>query len=369
MRLRPILVNSDLRGRTEESGDIRLQGAHLSRHPMRGSVDARQAMVRFRAMNCSRAGKSRVLALLLTLTSSWGVGCDKPAPARSNDTASPIVPPPPTPESTIVSTEAPWDSAAGPVFLVVGDAGSRGSVIFPSLPSDASLDTARLDVSAYRGAQFDLLSNGKVVAKASLATAVANDPPDDCTAWPSVQLTGGSDSLARGWVVAFQSGRVVPIVFDSLAGLPSRDSSQLAIEIARLASASPGDSVAELKGLPYQVRHAYRFSLAPGTEGILAEVLRSLNQEANPKQEHLLLLAERDSASNGQFITAFSERTSGGEETLETTELLTIARLGSTGRLTAVIARYVGDGVMYSLLERRRPRSWRLRWTSPYAGC
>ena len=137
----------------------------------------------------------------------------------------------------------------------------------------------------------------------------------------------------------------------------------------RVASSAPGDTVAELKGLPYQVRRAYRFSIAPGTEGILAEVLRTLNQEASPKQEHLLVIAERDSTSGGHFVSAFSERTNGGEEMLETSELLTVARIGASGRITAVIARYMGDGVVYSLLERTGSRRWRLRWTSPYAGC
>lgn len=299
----------------------------------------------------------------------WGVACDKPAPARRNDTAGPPPPPPSRAESTVAAVETPWDSAAGPVFLVVGENGARGNVILPLLPADASLDTARLDVTAYRGAHFDLLANGRVVANASLSALVSSDPPDDCTAWPTVQLTGNVDSLARGWVVAFEVGRLQPVAFDSLAGLRARDSSQLAIEIARLASAAPGDSVAELKGLPYQVRRAYRFSLSAGSEVVLAEVVRTLNQEASPKQEHLLLVAESDSVSNKRLVTAYSERTSGGEETLETSELLVVARLAGAGRMTAVLARYVGDGVMYSLLERVAPRQWRLRWTSPYAGC
>ncbi|MEO7964210.1 MAG: hypothetical protein ABIT38_09925, partial [Gemmatimonadaceae bacterium] len=276
-------------------------------------------------MNRHRARTIGAFAIL-AVASSWSAACDKPAPARRNDTASTTLPPPPLAESTVTLTEAPWDSAAGPIFLVVGESGARGSVVLPSLPSDASLDTAHVDVSAYRGTNFDLLSNGRVVAKASFSSILANDAPDDCTAWPSVRLTGSTDSLSRGWTVAFESGRVVPIAFDSLAGLVSRDSSQLAIEVARVASAAPGDTVSELKGIPYQVRHAYRFSVAPGREGLVAEVLRTLNQEASPKQEHLLILAERDSTSGGHFVSSYSERTSGGEEMLETSELLTIAR-------------------------------------------
>ena len=304
----------------------------------------------------------------MVLVLYWGVACDKPAPARSNDTASPTLPPPPPPDSAPVIVESSWDANAGPVFLIVGENGAQASVVLPSVAADASLDTTRLDAAPYRGTRFDLLANGQVISKASVASVVAVDVPDDCSAWPTVRLTGG-DSLSRAWVVAFESGRVTPIAFDSLAGLTSSDSSQLAIQLARVASAVPGDTVPELRGLPYQVRRAYRFAIEPGVEGVMAEVLRILNQEANPKQEHILLIAERDSVDGGRFQTAYSERTSGGEEMLETSELLTVARIGASGRTTLVIARYLGDGVIYSLLERTAPHNWRLRWTSPYAGC
>ena len=320
-------------------------------------------------MKRNRAGTAGTSALVVMLL-YWGVACgDRPAPARSNDTASPTLPPPPPPDSAPAIVESPWDANVGPVLLVVGENGSQGSVVLPFVAPDASLDTTHLDAAPYQGTQFDLLSNGRVVAKASLSAVLATDIPDDCSAWPRVQLTAGSDTLSREWVVAFEAGRVTPIAFDSLAGLPSRDSSQLAIQLARVASSVPGDTVPELKGIPYQVRRAYRFTISPGVEGVLAEVLRTLNQEANPKQEHILLIAERDSTDGGRFRMAYSERTSGGEEMLETSELLTVARVGASGRVTLVIARYLGDGVIYSLLERTAPHEWRLRWSSPYAGC
>jgi hypothetical protein len=65
----------------------------------------------------------------------------------------------------------------------------------------------------------------------------------------------------------------------------------------------------------------------------------------------------------------YLERTSGGEESLESTELLVAARLGGSREPVVLLARYVGDGAIYALVERQAPRRWRLRWTSPYTGC
>lgn len=299
-----------------------------------------------------------------------GVACDKPVPARSNDTVPPPLPLPVASDSITAVIESPWDSAAGPVFLSIGPNATVASIVFPSLAADADVAVSELNVSPYRGEVFELLGNGRVLGGATISSMVPSDIPDDCTGWPLVQLSGvGADTASRLWTIAFKRGRVVPVAFDSIAGLPSSDSSRMAMDLARVASAVRGDTVAELRGLPYQVRRAYRFVIAPGVEGVVAEVQRTLNQEANPKQEHLLMVAERDSASKGRFEVAYSERSAGGEETLESSEVLTIVRFGAAGSVGAFVARYVGDGVIYSLLQRTGNRRWRLRWSSPYTGC
>ncbi|MDP1860364.1 MAG: hypothetical protein Q8K82_16930 [Gemmatimonadaceae bacterium] len=299
-----------------------------------------------------------------------GVACDKPVPARSNDTVPPPLPLPVASDSVVAVAESPWDSTAGPVFLSMGPNATIASIVFPSLAADADVAASQLSVSPYRGKLFELLGNGRVVGGATLTSIVPPDVPEDCTGWPLVQLSGvGADTASRLWTIAFERGRVVPVAFDSIAGLPSRDSSRLAMDLARVASSARGDTVAELRGIPYQVRRAYRFAIAPAVEGVVAEVQRTLNQEANPKQEHLLLVAERDSASQGRFEVAYSERSAGGEEMLESSEVLTIVRFGATGDVGAFVARYVGDGVIYSLLQRTGARRWRLRWSSPYTGC
>lgn len=305
------------------------------------------------------------LTLLLTVSA-----CDKPAPPPRNDTASVTASPPTAPDSVAAKAESPWDSAAGPVFITIGPNATTASVVIPSVTADSEVESGRLNAAPYTGSAFDLLANGRVVGDATINGVVPVESPEECSGWPLVRLAGvRDDSTGRAWVVGLARGRATPVPYDSITALSSADSSRLAIEIARLASSVPGDTVPELRGLPYQVRRAYRFPLPGGGEGLIAEVWRILNQEANPKQEHLLMITERDSASGPRGDIVYTERAAGGEETLESSEVLAIVRFSPTRDVSILLARYVGDGVVYALLERTGTRRWRLRWTSPYVGC
>lgn len=320
-------------------------------------------MLRRVVIDAVRAVASAALLLV-------GVGCDQPAPPRTNDMVT--VPPslPLVPDSVTATVEMPWDSAAGPVFLTIGPNASIASIVFPAVASDAEIESGRLDASPFIGTVFDLFSNGRVVGDATVSAVVPLEAPEECTGWPLVQLSGvRDDSASRAWAVGLVRGRATSIPYDSISGLSSADSSRLAIDIARIASSVPGDTVAELRGLPYQVRRAYRFPVATGVDGLVTEVWRTLNQEANPKQEHLLIVAERDSTTRGRFDIAYTERAAGGEEMLESSEVMVIARFAPSRGVSILLARYVGDGVIYGLLERTAERRWRLRWSSPYVGC
>lgn len=299
-----------------------------------------------------------------------GVACERAVPSPRNDTAAISAPLPARADSNTVAVEAPWDSTAGPVFLAIGSNGGVGAVVFPTVPPDADVDAGKLDASFLRGTSFDLIGNGRVVSEATVSATIPADAPEECTGWPLVQLTGvRGDTAERSWAIGFSRSRVQPVSYDSIASLATGDSSRLAMEIARIASSVPGDTVSEMRGLPYQVRRAYRFDIAPGVDGVVAEVLRMLNQEANPKQEHLFIIAERDSMSRGRYEIAYTERAAGSEETLESSELLAVARMAPSRDVVVFLARYVGDGVVYSMLERVGRRRWRLRWSSPYVGC
>lgn len=296
--------------------------------------------------------------------------CERPAPARSNDTAySPLT----LPSSTVTRqdlVQASWDSAAGPIFLVVGANAQQAAVIVPAVDSGASLDTVSFRAEHWQSLEFDLLAAGRSLGVAAIGGAIALDVPDDCSAWPVVRLRGTGDTVTtRVWSVAFGRHRFAPLAVDSLNGLARADSLRLTVAVARLASGAPGDTVDALRGIPFVVKRAYLSTLPNRVGIVIAEVERSLNQEASPVHEHLFLIAERDSTVDAGYHLAYGERTSGREEMLEATELLALGTSRGRTQPVLLVARYLGDGVVYSLIERTDARRWRLRWSSPYAGC
>jgi hypothetical protein len=159
------------------------------------------------------------------------------------------------------------------------------------------------------------------------------------------------------------------VPLDSIEGLTSADSARLAADIARIASALPGDTAATFRGLPFVVNKAWRTRLPGGPDILIAVIVRNVNQEANPRQERILLIAERDSATpTARFTAQYSERTSGLEETIETTDPIAVVLLGADRRPAVVVSRDTGNGVSYAFIERMANR-WQRRWASAYAGC
>ena len=105
---------------------------------------------------------------------------------------------------------------------------------------------------------------------------------------------------------------------------------------------------------------------------LVANVIRRINQEANPREEQLLLVAERGAPAprpGEGYALAYHERVSGHEEAIETTDILAAVMLGASGPPAIVLIRDYGDGTAYALLARRPSGEWRISWTSAYAGC
>jgi hypothetical protein len=171
------------------------------------------------------------------------------------------------------------------------------------------------------------------------------------------------------WTVAFAAGRATPIPLDSIEDDTPADSARLAADATRMAASLPGGSSA-FRAIPFAVRTAWRLSPESGVEAVVAVLVRKVNQEANPREEQTIVIGERPTRPAGApYAVVYHERTSGMEETIETTDVLAAVRLGAAGTPTLVLARDYGDGTAYSLVERVSPGTWRLRWSSAYAGC
>ena len=109
--------------------------------------------------------------------------------------------------------------------------------------------------------------------------------------------------------------------------------------------------------------------LAPGSsEVVVATFTRQINQEATPLQERTLLIGERP-PKDTTFVTAYSERSYGEEETIESRDVLAAALIGASHTPALVLAHDYGDATAYGLVERGDNGRWRSRWLSARRRC
>jgi hypothetical protein len=310
-------------------------------------------------------------ALVIMLTA-----CDRKAAAgrRSESSATPANEAAAAPAPRAVT--AGWnDTVAGPDLFVAGANSGDAVAILPRYTDSTLSDAPTTDSVLARKPRVDLFARRGAVGPATLTPDAAGNFSGSCTAWPTAHVTT-PQGPPPDWSVAFVGGHAAPLPMDSVAALSSADSARRAAAIAHAASALPNDTAAAFRGLPFAIRDAHRFTLPSGDTVIAAEVVRRLNQEANPQEEHLIMILERDTVAgpNGArppYVAAYSERTSGPEEDVETSEVLAAVVLGRRAHATpaVVIGRDYGDGSSYTLLERTGPRRWRARWNSAYVGC
>ncbi len=276
--------------------------------------------------------------------------------------------------SGVVATNAGWNADAGSILLVAGDVPGLGEVIFPEVTDSSFGDSTLMDLAPVRGAQVTLFSRRGEVANATVigedTTAEADSSDDACEDWPLVRLRNESRGPTAAWTIGLVAGHAHSMPLDSMDHLPRADSIRLATEVVRLAEGLPDDTAQAFRGLPFYVRTVRRFHPAAGIDALVADLSRRINQEADPREEQLLLVAERDSGkAKGPWHASFSERASGHEGTVETHDVLAGVTVGAAQRPTLVLAHYVGDGVAYALLERNGAGRWERRWVSASSGC
>lgn len=298
------------------------------------------------------------------------LACERSRPAAPPDTSRPampesvqaVQPPPPAPA---------WDSAAGPVLFVRSGSPDAAFVVFPEYADSTLPDTVRFDVGGVRGVQVDLFGRGGLVGTARVADVRSTQwSGDECVEWPKAVVRPTADSGAvSGWTVAFLHGRAESVPLDSIESMPRPDSARLAADVTRLVSALPDDTSRTFRGIPFSVQSAYRFPVGSGVDAVVADVVRRLNQEANPLEQHTLLVAERATSAQAGYHVVFHERAAGSEETLETTDVLAAVRFPASGRIALVLLREGLETSAYALLVREPQGTWHVRWTSVHTGC
>lgn len=271
--------------------------------------------------------------------------------------------PPVYPSSPLGNTN--WDTDAGPVMIVaIGSGGDSVAVVLPEA-TDSTVASFQGINPPISGLTFDLFGrDGKIGAPVGALPLPTAGTKQDCYSWPVAKL----QSARSNWRVGFVSGHVHPIMLDSIEAMPSTDSAALAVSLAQTAATLPFASDPIFRGLPFRVRSAYTFRL-DSVDIVIADVVRSVNEEASPRLEHLLLIGERPARTNSKYNLGYYNRTAGAEESTQATELLSAVEIGAARRPAIIVNIEYDDGGKLGLIERTGYGQWRATWRSAYTDC
>jgi hypothetical protein len=250
------------------------------------------------------------------------------------------------------------------MVLSAADDGITAALVMPN-ETDSSLAKARtFQIDSFANTPVDLFSPAGAAGKSSIAINSQQSSAEGCLVWPAVRLiTKPSDA----WTVGFPAGHAKSIQIDSLEKLDQKDSLVIATELIKQASALSMNGDPAFRGLPFIVQKAYRLSMGD-TVALVGSIVRKINEEANPREEHLLLIVERNN-SEAPYTVAYQSRSAGAEDAVRTSALLAAVRFLKTNKAAIVVSFEYDDGGQVALLERVANQSWKITWRSAYTGC
>lgn len=302
----------------------------------------------------------RTVCIVLLATLAAGCTDEAPQPGPIGDSASPVA------IHVDSATPAPrvsaWNDAAGPVLLVAGERPEDAIVVLPDAQGHLSADT--LDASEYVGERATLFDRAGGTATATLEEDQGDGPELTCNSWPILTLPSGTPR----WTLGFIGAGVTAYPLDSVQAMARRDSSSLVAQVARLASEArintTGEHAESFRGLPFVVQEARRFR-HDTLEVLVAQVVRRVNQEASPLEEHTLLVAERTAGADA-WKPARIEWTVGHEESVGRQQLL--GAVAMRGEPALVFTRDSGAEMHYAI-HWRGGGAWSKRWVSGISRC
>jgi hypothetical protein len=257
-----------------------------------------------------------------------------------------------------------WNAEAGPIVLISNGSSDTAAVVFPEA-TDSTISSFEGVTPPVSGLTFDLFGRSGKVGSSVVATPLPSlDTSQECHSWPLARLR----STRANWRIGFASGHVHAIKLDSIEAMSSSDSAELAASIARTAATLPIATDPTFRGLPFRVRSAFAFRL-DSVDVVIADVVRSVNEEANPRLEHILLVGEKPATTSDKYNVAYYSRTAGAEESTQATEVLTVVQVGTAKRSTVVVNIEYDEGSKLGLIERTAPGQWRATWRSAYTDC
>ena len=260
-----------------------------------------------------------------------------------------------------------WDSTAGPVLvLAIPRMLTNVAIVLPGLTDSTLAATFHFELRGLANIPVDLFTPSGLVGSSALHVSSQESDSTGCVAWPVGELVG---EVPTTWRVALEKGRATGLRLDSIATPSSAhgDSSAIVAYVLKAALSLTSVSDSAFRGIPFTVRQGYRFE-TPVLTVLIAEVVRKINEEANPREQHILFLAER-ARNSTEYHVAFQKRSAGAEESLETSEILAALYLTASNHLAVVLTFDYEDGGKIGLLERVSADSWQVVWRSAYTGC
>ena len=310
----------------------------------------------------------RIVLQFVVVAALAASGCERAPRAPASDSADSDTIPAAGDTTRTTDSLNGWNLAAGPVLYVAGETEQSAAAVYPHATGQLT-DSVSFDEGAAVNARVDLFSRIGMVGQGTVASGF--EPGSrECASWPMVRIVPDERIPAGAtWTLGLRAGFASPLPARSVAGMSSTDSATVTKEVLRLASLIPSDPAQSFHGLPFSARTIVRFEPVPGVEALVSDVVRRISTEADPREEHTLIVAERDSGSAGPFSLVYHERTAGPEETVVASDALAMIAIGPERRATLVLSRDDGSGTVYALLERAGAGRWTVRWTSAYAGC
>jgi hypothetical protein len=259
-----------------------------------------------------------------------------------------------------------WNVEAGPLMITAaGGSLDSVNVVLP-YATDSTIESLQGIGPPIIGMTFDLFGRGGKVASALRASPVSQvDTTQECFSWPAARL----QSTPGNWQVGFASGHAQSIALDSIEAMASRDSALLAAAVTQAAATLSAVAMdPTFRGLPFRVRSAYTFQLDT-IEIVIADVVRTVNEEAKPRVEHLLVVGERPRGTGGKFDVSYFTRNAGPEDSTPVTEILSVVTVGAARQPVIVVNVQYDDGGKFGFVERDAQGKWHATWKSAYTDC
>jgi len=306
---------------------------------------------------------ARFVTLLVVAIGVTACTADKKPSSDDTTAAVPAaVNPPP---ASFVNTG--WqDSIGGPfLMLPVTDNSAAAAIVLPMMNDSTLSRDSTVNADEYVGMSADLFDRSGSAGSVQLSSRTQATAGEGCLAWPVLAFREPS---SRSWQIGLKPGVAVSIPLDSLESMISSDSTFLTAELARLASALPASNDPAFQGLPFSVRKAYR-TKSGGMPILVGDIVRKINEEANPREEHLLIIAEPNVSDRSHYATVFHSRAAGSEEVVRTSDVLAAIQFLKNRHAALLVSFEYENGSRVAMIERVSPNNWKVTWRSAYTGC